>query len=179
MQDISLHILDIAENSIKAGSTLITIMIDENGKSNSLTIEICDNGKGMSKVMTAKAKNPFITSRTERKVGLGLSLLEQSAIAAGGKLTVDSEEGKGTKVKAVFLYDHVDRKPIGNISETLIALLANSKEPEIIYKHKKNDNEFMFDSVEIKKALGLSSLKDSKILFELKELINSKLKEIL
>lgn len=178
MQDISLHILDIAENSIKAGANLIEITLDEDIKKNSLTIEIRDNGKGMSKEMTAKVKNPFTTSRTERKVGLGLSLLEQAAEAAGGKLTVKSEEGKGTTVKADFIYDHIDRKPVGNITDTLISLLANASDIDIRYTYKKDTNEFMFDSREIKEALGLNSLKDSKVLIELKELINSKLEEI-
>jgi anti-sigma regulatory factor (Ser/Thr protein kinase) len=178
MQDISLHILDIAENSIKAGAKLIEITIDEDIKNNSLIIEISDNGKGMSSEMAAKVKNPFTTSRTERKVGLGLSLLEQAAKAAGGKLIVKSKEGKGTKVTAIFLYDHVDRKPMGNITETLISLLASSENIDLRYIHRKNGNEFVFDSREIKEAIGLSSLNDSKVLIELKELINSKLEEI-
>jgi anti-sigma regulatory factor (Ser/Thr protein kinase) len=178
MQDISLHILDIAENSIKAGAKFIEIAVNEDIEKNSLTIEIRDNGKGMSSEMAAKVKNPFTTSRTERKVGLGLSLLEQAAAAAGGKVTVESEEGKGTTVKAEFLYDHIDRKPMGNITDTLISLLSNEYNIDIKYTHKKNTGEFEFDSTQLKSLLGLNSLKDSKVLIVLKEIINSKLEEI-
>ncbi|RPI19131.1 MAG: ATP-binding protein [Ignavibacteriae bacterium] len=178
MQDISLHILDIAENSIKAGANFIEIAINEDTEKNSLTIEIRDNGKGMSSEMAAKVKDPFTTSRTERKVGLGLSLLEQAAIAAGGKVTVESEEGKGTTVKAEFMYDHIDRKPMGKITDTLISLLSNENNIDIKYTHKKNTGEFEFVSTQLKSLLGLNSLKDSKVLIVLKEIINSKLEEI-
>jgi anti-sigma regulatory factor (Ser/Thr protein kinase) len=178
MQDLSLHILDIAENSIKAGANLIEIEVNEVTKKNSLTIEIKDNGKGMSRELTANVKNPFTTTRTERKVGLGLSLLTQSAEAAGGNVKVKSKENKGTIVKAVFMYNHIDRKPLGNISETLMTLIANEKNVDLKYIHTKDNKKFIFDSREIKKEIGINSLKDSSILIELKELINSKLKEI-
>lgn len=178
MRDISLHILDIAENSIKAGAKNITIKINEDEKENLLTLEISDDGSGMSKEFAKKASDPFVTSRTTRKVGMGISLLKNAANAAEGDLKILSEENKGTKIKAWFKYDHIDRKPIGNIAETIISLILMSQGTEIKYCHRKNDEEFVFDTKEIKKQLDVITLNNNEILKELKVLINNKLKEL-
>jgi anti-sigma regulatory factor (Ser/Thr protein kinase) len=178
MQDISLHLLDIAENSVKAGADKIEILIDENVKENVLRLEITDNGSGMKDEIKKNVKDPFTTTRTERKIGLGLSLLSRAAEETGGYVEVESEEGKGTKVKAVFIYDHIDRKPLGNIGETIMTLLASSEKAEIKYTHRKNGNDFVFDSGEIIKELGRNAFNNSGVLIQIKELINSKLKEI-
>lgn len=178
MEDISLHLLDIAENSIKAGADKIEILIDENVKENVLKLEITDNGCGMKDEIKKNVKDPFTTTRTERKIGLGLSLLSRAAEETGGYVEVESEEGKGTKVKAVFRYDHIDRKPMGNIAETIMTLLASSSEIEIKYVHRKNGNEFEFDSGEIKKELGRDAFTNIGVLIKIKKIINSKLKEL-
>lgn len=178
MRDISLHILDIAENSVKAGAKNITIKITEDEKKNLLTLEISDDGSGMKKEFVKKAHNPFVTSRTTRKVGMGISLLKNAANAAEGDLKIESAEKKGTKIKAWFKYDHIDRKPIGNIAETIISLILMSPDIIIRYVHKKNDEKFEFDTNEIKKQLEVISLNNNEILKELKVLINNKLKEL-
>lgn len=178
MRDISLHILDIAENSVKAGAKNIIIKIDEDEKKNLLTLEISDDGSGMKKEFAKKAANPFVTSRTTRKVGLGISLLKNAANAAEGDLKILSEENKGTKIKAWFKYNHIDRKPIGNIAETIISLILMSPGINIKYTHRKNDEEFEFDTKEIKKQLDVITLNNNEILKELKVLINNKLKEL-
>jgi anti-sigma regulatory factor (Ser/Thr protein kinase) len=178
MEDISLHLLDIAENSIKAGADKIEILIDENVKENTLRLEIKDNGCGMNDEIKKNVKDPFTTTRTERKIGLGLSLLNQAAEDTGGYVEVESEEGKGTKIKALFRYDHIDRKPMGNIAETIMTLLASSGKMDIRYIHRKNGGEFVFDSGEIKKELGKNAFTNSGVLIQIKELINSKLKEL-
>ncbi len=178
MRDISLHVLDIAENSVKAGAKNITITINEDEKKNLLILEITDDGSGMSKELTGKAHDPFVTSRTTRKVGMGISLLKNAANAAEGDLKISSKENKGTNIKAWFKYNHIDRKPIGNIAETIISLILMSPDIEIKYTHRKNDEEFMFDTNEIKKQLEVITLNNNEILKELKVLINNKLKEI-
>lgn len=178
MEDISLHLLDIAENSIKAGADKIEILIDENVNENILSLEITDNGCGMKDEIKKNVKNPFTTTRTERKIGLGLSLLSRAAEETGGYVDVESEEGKGTKVKAVFIYDHIDRKPLGNIAETIMTLLTSSDEIEILYRHRKNGNDFEFDSDDIKKELGSNAFTNIGVLVKIKKLINSKLKEL-
>ena len=178
MRDISLHILDIAENSVKAGAKNIIILVDENIEKNELTLEITDDGRGMKQELAEKAADPFVTSRTTRKVGLGISLLKEAAKAADGGLKILSKENKGTKIKAWFKYDHLDRKPLGNIAETIISLILMSADAEISYIHRKNGEEFIFDTKEIKKQLDVITLNNSEILKGLKVLINNKLKEI-
>ena len=178
MRDISLHILDIAENSVKAGAKNINIRINEDENKNLLTLEISDDGSGMSKDFADKAHNPFVTSRTTRKVGMGISLLKNAANAAEGDLKIETEENKGTKIRAWFKYDHIDRKPIGNIAETIISLILMSPDIELKYTHIKNSEEFVFDTKEIKKQLDVITLNNNEILKELKVLINNKLKEI-
>jgi len=178
MRDISLHILDIAENSVNAGAKNIVIKVDEDIKKNILTLEITDNGKGMKKEIAEKAADPFVTSRTTRKVGLGISLLKEATKAAEGDLTIISKENAGTNIRAWFKHDHLDRKPLGNIAETIISLILMSPDIEISYIHRKNSEEFIFDTKEIKSQLDVITLNNSQILKELKALINNKLKEI-
>lgn len=178
MRDISLHILDIAENSVKAGAKNIIILVNEDIKKNELTLEITDDGRGMKQELAEKAADPFVTSRTTRKVGLGISLLKEAAKAAEGGLKILSKENEGTKIRAWFKYDHLDRKPLGNIAETIISLILMSADAEISYIHRKNGEEFIFDTKEIKKQLDVITLNNSEILKGLKVLINNKLKEI-
>lgn len=146
MRDISLHILDIAENSVKAGARNIYIMIEEDTVKNLLTLEISDDGKGMSRELAEKASDPFVTSRTTRKVGFGISLLKNAANAADGDLTIQSKVNEGTTVRAWFKYDHIDRKPLGNMTDTIIALVMFSSEVNIKYIHRSCKKEFILDT---------------------------------
>jgi anti-sigma regulatory factor (Ser/Thr protein kinase) len=146
VRDISLHILDIAENSINAGAKIISIKILEEKKKNLLTVEITDDGKGMNKEFAENSGSPFVTTRTARKVGLGLPLLKAAAEIANGRLTIKSAPGKGTKITAEFQLDHVDRKPVGSMAKTILALAANNPETHIKYIRKQNGKKFIFDS---------------------------------
>jgi anti-sigma regulatory factor (Ser/Thr protein kinase) len=146
VRDISLHILDIAENSINAGAKNISIKIIEEKKKNLLKVEISDDGKGMDKRFIKKVSSPFVTTRTTRKVGLGLPLLKAAAEMTNGKLVINSSPGKGTRITAVFQLDHVDRKPIGSMAQTILALAANNPEINIKYTRKQNGKKFIFDT---------------------------------
>jgi hypothetical protein len=126
MREISLHILDIAENSVAAGATVITIFVWENEVDNYLAVEIIDNGKGMDAETVASVVDPFVTSRTTRKVGLGIPFLKAAAEACQGNLSIQSEPGRGTKVSVTFTYNHIDRMPLGDLSETFLSLLVCS-----------------------------------------------------
>ena len=148
MEDLSLHILDIAENSISAAARRIEIRIDEDQSKDSLTIEIKDDGKGMDKQTLQKAIDPFFTTRNTRKVGLGLSLLAQAARESDGKFDLSSELGKGTIVKAIFRFSHPDRKPIGDIYETIRTLIAGHPGIDFLYEHRKNNSIYRFDTRE-------------------------------
>jgi signal transduction histidine kinase len=113
MKDLSLHILDIAQNSISAGASIIGINIDENLAANTMAIEVTDNGSGMPAEVLERVTDPYYTSRTTRRVGLGIPLFKQNAEATGGSLYIDSEEGRGTSLNATFVHNHLDRPPPG------------------------------------------------------------------
>ena len=149
MEDLSLHILDVAENSISGLAKRIEIRIDENPEKDVLTIEIKDDGKGMDEQMLQKALDPFFTTRTTRRVGLGLPMLAQAARETWGKIELDSRPGRGTTVKATFDYNHPDRKPMGDIHETIRTLVMGHPEIDFLYEHKKNSSVYRFDTREI------------------------------
>ncbi len=138
MEDLSLHTLDIAENAIRAKAKRIEIKIFEDIKENLLSIRIKDDGVGMDEEMLKKALDPFFTTKRNRKIGLGLSMLAQAAKEGGGDIRLDSKTGKGTDVLADFQYDHPDRKPLGDMNETIATLIAGHPEVHFIYEHKKN-----------------------------------------
>ena len=150
MQDISLHILDIVENSIRALATRIKIKIEENMQKDWLTLEIEDNGQGMDEVTKNKALDPFFTTKATRRVGLGLPLLYQAARETGGKLEISSQAGKKTRIRATFRYSHPDRKPLGNIEETLLVLAAGYPEVDFLYEHRTGNRVYRWDSKKIK-----------------------------
>ncbi|TFG62311.1 MAG: ATP-binding protein [Spirochaetales bacterium] len=122
MEDLSLHVMDLAENSIRAGASRIDILVEEDVPNRRLTIVLKDNGRGMNAETQVLALDPFYTSKEGKRVGLGLPLFRQSAEETGGELTVESIPGKGTVVRAEFRTDHPDLKPLGDIEET-VALL--------------------------------------------------------
>ena len=144
MQDFSLHILDLVENSITAGAKRIEIYVREDTSKDLLTFKITDNGKGMSEEMLSKVLDPFVTTRTTRKVGLGLSLFAHAAKSCNGDLTVDSTVGEGTKLTATFQLSHIDLKPWGSMVNTLITLILGNPEIEFLYRHGKDNFESEF-----------------------------------
>jgi signal transduction histidine kinase len=153
MEDLSLHILDIAENSVAAKADKIEIRITEDKKKDLLSIEVQDNGVGMDKETLEKAVDPFYTSKTVRRFGFGLSLLSEAAKAANGHLSVKSQKGKGTRLKAVFQLSHIDRQPLGDMAQTIITLIIGNPEIDFIFKHKRNGHTLCLDTREIKAQL--------------------------
>lgn len=149
MEDLSLHILDVAENSIQASATKIEIMITEDKSKDLLVIEIKDNGRGMSEETLCKVLDPFYTTRTTRRVGMGLSLLSQAAKESNGSFEINSVIGEGTEVKASFQYSHIDRKPMGDIKSTLISLMISYPEINIIFVHQDEDGTDTLDSSQL------------------------------
>ena len=138
MQDLSLHILDIVENALAASATRISILIDEDTARDVLSLEIRDNGKGMDAEARARALDPFYTTRTTRRVGLGLPLLAQAARESGGTLEIASGPGQGTTIKAVFQRSHPDRKPLGDVAETLGTILSGRPELDLQFEYRKD-----------------------------------------
>ena len=154
MEDLSLHVLDVAENSITAGARTISIILTEDSARDLLIIEIADDGKGMSSDVVEKVADPFFTSRTTRKVGMGLALFQEAATAANGFMEVESIPGQGTTVRATFQLSHVDRKPLGNMVETIASLLCFGAEIDLHYVHMRGGNKVIFDSKELRDELG-------------------------
>lgn len=135
MLDLSLHILDIAENSIRAGSRTVHIALDEDRARDLLTLTIRDDGAGMEAHERRAAVDPFFTTKHGKRVGLGLSLLTQAAEQANGRVTLTSETGKGTIVTATFRLGHLDRQPLGDIDQTLTCLRATHPEIAFLFRH--------------------------------------------
>ena len=149
MEDLSLHILDVVENSIEANASKIVIKIVEEKSNDLLLVEIKDNGRGMNKKIIDKVLDPFYTTRTTRRVGMGLSLLAQAAKESNGDFEIISKVGVGTEVKANFQYSHIDRKPIGDIKNTLITLMISHPEINFIYEHQDEESNYILDSNEM------------------------------
>jgi anti-sigma regulatory factor (Ser/Thr protein kinase) len=180
LEDISLHLLDIAENSIEAGATAIDIVIDEDSRQNRLLLQIKDNGRGLDAETRRKVLDPFYTTKTTRRVGMGIPLLAQAAKEAQGNLTIDSREGKGTTLTAAFTYNHIDRKPLGNIAATLVTLIAGSGlQVDFNYLHRKNGEEFLFNTREIKAGLQEVPINNPEVLTFLKENLENGLSDLL
>jgi len=146
MRELSLNILDIVANSIEAEASRVIIYIEEMNRKNIFRIRIRDNGRGMSKEIQEKVLDPFVTSRTSRNVGMGLSLLNQSAIQAGGYVRLNSEIGIGTTVTAEFKKNHLNRAPLGNIAETLVNLMIGNVDVHFLYIHRTDFGRFSINS---------------------------------
>jgi len=146
LEDLSLHILDVVENAIAAKARRIEISVLEEIEEDRLTIEIKDDGIGMDEEVRQKAADPFFTTRTSRRVGLGLSFLAQAAEEAGGKLEIESRPGDGTKVKATFQYGHIDRKPLGSMTETIVMLFLGNPDVDFHYIHVKGERSYTLKS---------------------------------
>lgn len=154
MRELSLNILDIAQNSISAGAPLITIEVSENTTDHTLFIGIYDNGKGMSEEQQKSVIDPFFTTRTTRKVGMGIPLFKMAAEQTGGSLEIKSELGVGTEVKANFKTDSVDFTPLGDVASTIQMLITMNTDRDFVYKHTVDGKDFVCDTREIKAILG-------------------------
>jgi hypothetical protein len=178
MKDLALHILDILQNSVTAGATLIKLQIDEVPDKDEYLVKFNDNGKGMDEETIKHVTDPFFTTRTTRKVGLGLPLLKQNAERTGGSMTIHSQPGKGTEVDVMFAYNHIDRLPTGDISGIMALTASSYPAIEFIYTHNTPNGTFIFDTSEIKETLGDLPINNPQVIAFIKDLISDNLKEI-
>jgi hypothetical protein len=154
MKELSLNILDVSQNSISAGATALDITVTSSGDG-ILTITVADNGCGMSPEFLARCTDPFTTTRSTRRVGLGLPLLRLAAEQAGGNLDINSQLGKGTVVTARFREDHIDCPPLGDLAGTISILIQGAPDTlEIVYTHRTPAGMFRLDTRELRKILG-------------------------
>jgi len=178
MKELSLNILDIAQNSIRAKAGKISIVIEESEKNNSLRITISDDGSGIPAEMLAEVTDPYTTSRTSRKVGLGLPFLKQHAEITGGNLKIESKQGKGTQVEANFVLNHLDRQPMGDISGVIKLLIMANPRLDFFYLYKTDEGEFSIGTPEIKKIFGVNELTDNNLMKDIREMMLENLRNI-
>ena len=154
LPEISLNVLDIAQNSIKAGATLVEIEVARKPEEEFLMLSITDNGCGMDEEQLEHVIDPFFTSRSTRKIGLGVPFLKQAAEASGGDFSITSKKGVGTQVKATFHTDHIDCMPLGDINSTIFSLVTINEQLDFTYTYKVDDRQFTLDTREIREILG-------------------------
>ena len=174
-----MHVLDIVQNSIKAGATLVTVAftVDENRV---LTFSVRDDGCGMTPEFLARVTDPFTTTRTTRRVGLGIPMLKQSAEMAGGTFGIESEVGKGTCIHASFDLTNIDCIPMGDICDSLITLIVlNPETPDFVFQASAPGREALFDTRQVREALGGVSLAEPEVAAWMKESIDEEFKPIL
>ena len=172
MKELSLNILDIAENSVSAKATLIEVAILESVAKNVLEIKITDNGCGMSEEFLKTVADPFSTTRKTRKVGMGISLLKLAAEQSGGKFEIKSTLGKGTVVTALFEHNHIDRPPLGDIGQTISALVSCNLDIDFIYRHSFEDNTFSFSTKEVVEMIPDVPLNTPDVVLWMQDYIN-------
>lgn len=175
MKDISLHLLDIAENSVTAGAKNIRICIVEHPENDLYALNIEDDGKGMEESFAARATDPWTTTRTSRPVGMGLALLEQNCQLAGGTLRIISAPNHGTRITAIFGFSHINRPPAGNLVSSLRLLIAANPHLHIDYRHVGPKGEFSFTTRQIKETIGDLPLNHPEILKIVSEFIRENL----
>lgn len=170
--------MDIVENSLAAGARRVEIRVEENIAADRMLIEIVDDGCGMDEERIRRALDPFFTTKTVRRVGLGLPLLSEACRMSNGEFRIESRPGKGTIVKAIFQHSHIDRKPLGNMRDTLITLMSGHPQLDLLYEHRKEGKTFSLDTREIKADLGEIPLDAPAVVSALRTLIQSGLEEL-
>lgn len=168
MDELALHLLDLLENSLNAGASLISIEIDEQPGDDRLDITIEDNGKGMDAQTVARATDPFFTTRSTRRIGLGLSLMKASAESWGGGLELKSEPGRGTRLHIWFQLGNIDRQPLGDWPGTILGLIMSRPGVDFIYRHRVAGDEFELDTRELRDELGPEALQSPRVINLLK-----------
>ncbi|MGI6718759.1 MAG: ATP-binding protein [Bacteroidales bacterium] len=171
MKELALNILDIANNSIRAKCTLLEIIIEESENNNILTIEIKDNGCGMSAETLKRVTDPFYSTRKTRHIGLGIPFLKLHAELAGGNFAIESTENVGTTVFASFLYNHPDRQPLGDVPDIILMLIASDPQVDYYYKYTTDYGEVEFDTREVKKVLEDININDPEVIKILKDMM--------
>lgn len=175
MKEIALHILDIAENCIKAGATKVDISVTDEADISFRTIRIGDDGKGMSEEERQNASDPFYTSRTTRKVGLGIPLFRQHAEMTGGELDIGSEKGKGTVVSATFDRNHPDCQPLGDLEGSWLLLASSNPKIEWTLSCQTAEGEFSLSTSEIREGLDVEFIRGNELIADLKRMIRNNL----
>ena len=164
MRELSLNVMDVAQNSVRAEADLVRITVEESDKEDRLTISIADNGCGMTEEQVRQVIDPFFTTRTTRKVGLGVPLFKLSAEQTGGSFDIQSKVGEGTTTTASYVKSHVDMTPLGDINSTVKILIQCNPQIDFIFTHSADKGSFTLDTRELREVLGDVSLDNPDVL---------------
>ena len=178
MREISLHILDIVQNSIEAGATKVDLRLDEDTVADKMTIVVRDNGRGMDEDLVHSVTDPFVTTRTTRQVGLGIPLMKATAELCSGSLTIQSTRGRGTVVTATFQRSHIDRPPLGDMKGTLLSIIIGNSQADLHYVHVVDGQKFELDTADIKRVLDGVPLSAPNVIRWLSEYLDQDFKEV-
>jgi len=168
---LSLNVLDIAQNSIRAQASLVTITVSENTAEGLLSICIEDDGCGMTKEQIAHVMDPFFTTRTTRKVGLGVPFFKMSAESTGGTFSIESEVGKGTRTYALYHSGHLDMLPLGDMNATVLSLISVNPQLDFLYKREVDGKSFVLDTREVRSILEGAPVNAPEVLAFIKEFL--------
>ncbi|ABX44149.1 ATP-binding protein [Lachnoclostridium phytofermentans] len=178
MPEISLNVLDVAQNSIRADATLIIITVTADRKKDTMTIVIKDNGCGMTKEQVTHVLDPFFTTRTTRKVGLGIPFFQYAATSTGGNFSIDSVVGEGTMVTASFILSHIDRMPLGDMTSTMHTLITLNNRIDFLYTYTVDDKSFTLDTREIRMILDGIPLNSPDVSNYIREFLSENKQEV-
>jgi anti-sigma regulatory factor (Ser/Thr protein kinase) len=172
MPEISLNILDVAQNSVSAGATRTEISITADRERDTLEVAIRDNGRGMTAEQVQKVTDPFFTTRTTRKVGLGVPFFKMAAELTGGSFQIESTPGVGTVTTAVFGLSHIDRMPLGDIAATMTSLIGPNPDKDFVFRYCVDGNAFIMDTREMRQVLEGIPLSEPEVLSYIAGYIN-------
>lgn len=178
MQELSMNILDIAQNSIRAQADLVEISIIKSTSDNTMVITIKDNGYGMTQEQVERVENPFFTTRTTRPVGLGVPLFKMSAEMTGGSFRIDSRVNEGTDVVATYVLNHIDLMPIGDMASTMVSLISVNPEIDFTYTYQIDDRDFCLDTREVKQILEGMPVNSAPVLSFIKEFVEENTQQL-
>ena len=179
MRELSLNVLDIAQNSIAAGATLVTVEVTEDTTADRMAIRVEDNGRGMTAEQVRRVQDPFYTTRTTRKVGMGVPLFRMAAEMAGGGLTIRSVPGEGTRVEAEFVRSHIDRMPLGDMVDTMVTLIRMNPQMDFLYRRQLDGREMAVDTRELRGVLGDVPLNEPDVMDWIRDYIAEQTEQLL
>ncbi len=178
MRELSLNVMDVAQNSVRAEASLVRITVEESDKEDRLSIIIADDGCGMTEEQVQQVIDPFFTTRTTRKVGLGVPLFKLSAEQTGGSFDIKSKKGVGTTTTANYVKSHVDMTPLGDINSTVKILIQCNPDIDFVYTCTTDNGSFSLDTRELREVLGDVSLDTPDVLEWITDFLEENTKEI-
>lgn len=178
MTELALHILDIAKNSTWANAKNVDISVTADSRADTMTITVSDDGSGMSEELLKRVTDPFATTRTTRKVGLGIPLFKMAAENTGGYLTIESKLGEGTTTKAVFGLSHIDRVPLGRLGSTVSALIGGAPDTDFTLHYDYDGRRYDFSTAEVRQVMEGVPLDEPEVMKFVEDMIDENIENI-